>query len=201
MTETVDDKEPVIDTNNDITDSSNDNNDNTKPIDDIEALPKPFSEILKTIEEKVEEKVEEKPESIPKKKGREKEKERVTCQDCGKELSAHVLKYDHKKFCKAVKIPEPTPEKTPEPIPEPIPEKTPEPIPEPPGLVKQKSVTVKPKPKPKPKPTPTKPVIIQPETPIQVTHEMVAEYVKNERVAKATRQRQQYSKLASTGLP
>ena len=39
------------------------------------------------------------------------------------------------------------------------------------------------------------------ETPIQVTREMVAEYAQNERVAKAQRQRQQYSKLASTGLP
>lgn len=71
--------------------------------------------------------------------------------------------------------------------------------PEAPGLVRQTSVTVKAKPKPKPK-APTTPVVMQSETPIQVTREMVVEYVTNERVAKAQRQRQQYSKLASTGL-
>ena len=91
---------------------------NVKSIADIEEIPttietetiaKPFNEILKTIEEQSEETVkEESTENIeedkPKKTTkRDKDKERVNCPDCGKELSYHVLKYDHKKFCKAVK--------------------------------------------------------------------------------------------------
>ena len=196
--------------------NNNDTSDNEqqmtiKPIADIEEVPiieteiieKPLNDILKIIEEKPEETVkEETPEATetiedkPKKTTqRDKDKERVNCPDCGKELSYHVLKYDHKKFCKAVKKQEDKPpEITPEPETRP-PE--PEKPSEPPKLIRQKSVTLKAKPKVT-APGPIKPLIIT-EIPTQVTHEMVAEYVKNERVAKAQRARQRFSALASSG--
>ena len=135
--------------------NNNDNSGNErqmsmKPIADIEEIPiieteiieQPFNDILKTIEEKQEEtvkeetqetteKIEDKPKQITK---QDQDKERINCPACGKELSYHVLKYDHKKFCKAVKKQNETqPEITPElEQPPPKPEKPCEPT----GLVR-----------------------------------------------------------------
>ena len=115
--------------------------------------------------------------------------------DCVKELSYHFLKYDHTKFCKAIQK-QPEPEITHEPE---IPPSEQEQPPEPPRLVRQKSVTVKAKPTATAT-TPTKPVITT-EAPMQVTHEMIAEQVKHERVAKSQRARHRFSALANSGLP
>ena len=49
-------------------------------------------------------------------------------------------------------------------------------------------------------PGPTKPVITT-DTPMKVTHEMMAGYVRHDRVARAERARQRFSTLASSGLP
>ena len=43
--------------------------------------------------------------------------------------------------------------------------------------------------------------MITTEAPMQVTHEMIAEQVKHERVAKSQRARHRFSALANSGLP
>ena len=110
-----------------------------KPIADIEEVPiietevieQPFHDILKTIVETREETVTEETQEATEKKEakpnkttkRDNDKDRVTCPDCGTELSYHVLKYDHTKFCKAVTTQEETqPEITSEPVITPEPE-------------------------------------------------------------------------------
>ena len=78
---------------------------------DKEIIAKPFNELLKTIEETPDKTHEEEIHKEQIEKGnikpkqptqRDKEQERVNCPDCGKDLSHHVLKYDHTKFCKAL---------------------------------------------------------------------------------------------------
>ena len=89
-----------------------------KPKSKAKAKAKPKIKIVKEAVEPVVEKIEEKEEEQPKKV--DKLKQIVKCPDCGLDMTAHTLKYIHKRrgFCKAdVKTPEvKTPEvKTPEP--------------------------------------------------------------------------------------
>ena len=88
-----------------------------KPKSKAKAKAKPKIKIVKEAIESVAEKIEEKEEEQPKKV--DKLKQIVKCPDCGLDMTAHTLKYIHKRrgFCKAdVKTPEvKTPEvKTPE---------------------------------------------------------------------------------------
>ena len=96
-----------------------------KPKSKAKAKAKPKIKIVKEAVESVVEKIEEKEEEQPKKV--DKLKQIVKCPDCGLDMTAHTLKYIHKRrgFCKAdVKTPEvKTPEvKTPE-VKTPVPEK------------------------------------------------------------------------------
>ena len=60
-------------------------------------------EVIEPVKEEVKEEIKE---EVQPKTSRDKLKDKVSCPDCGKEVTEHGLKYTHKKYCKALNKPE-----------------------------------------------------------------------------------------------
>jgi hypothetical protein len=66
--------------------------------------------------------------------------DKMTCPDCGKQVTKKTMRYSHKKFCKSGT---PAVEPVPTPIPEPAPAPLPEPVPVPKAKTKTRAVRIK----------------------------------------------------------